>query len=963
MKEKFLKIPLVILMVAEIFMFSNANPLGWFSTGQNAYILLSGIDFNNTGGSLLFNHPMNIETDGTRLLLADTRNNRILIWNTIPDGNVEPDLVLGQDNFTTNNPGTALNRLNWPVGIATAEGKVVIADTYNDRILIWNTFPTSNAQAADLSIELNNHDDPKERIEWPWSVWTDGSKLIVTSTMGATVLIYNTFPAYNNQRADLYLKGKNLNDGSNRFGTPRTIGTDGENYLVIGDHNARDESAASGSFFWNSFPVTDNEPYDFFMANPKDPNQMMWGGVKTSDGKFITVASPGIALWNSVPTAVADPDLFVGRSGGLCDETGYYFNGGDGSGLAVTPSGKLFISLYNSNKVVAFNSVPTLSTQCPDFAIGAPDIDTNTLDTNYIITNGIPATNGSSLFVSSDFDKKLYVWKSIPSESGTHPDTVYELEFPPWDNALHNDIFVMAGRQTIQIWTAGLPLYGNLPDVTFDGQIGSVSFQDIIGVSLDDKYLYIADGGAGKLYVWSALPDSNSSPLFTLDLNGAGRISSDGNYLTVVLLNYNKVQIYSVENLSSSSSPLAEISKISNQPGYSSINLPQGALIAENHLFIADTNCSRVFCWESVTDAINGNYPEVVLGKQDYSSIKPGIRVDSLFWPAGLAFHRNKLWAAEFKFSGRLSGFKYQVEGPFIESNPTFSDFSEVEVGSDSTKTFTVSNTGTEDLEIETITIEGTDSSQFTTQNDNCSAQTIAPSGSGTIDVVFSPTSEGLKSANLKIPSNDLDTPTLSVPLIGEGASLALAPTVKTNSATSVTTSSATLNGTVNPNGASTEYYFEFGTSTGYGSTTTTTDAGSGTSDVTVDADITGLSASTSYHFRIRATNSAGTSYGDDQTFTTSEGNGGEESESESGGDGCAIATACYGTPMAEEVKTLCAFRDQYLLKGPTGRTLVRFYYRYSPGVADFIRDKKQLKTIVRESLKPFIWIIRKIAK
>lgn len=90
---------------------------------------------------------------------------------------------------------------------------------------------------------------------------------------------------------------------------------------------------------------------------------------------------------------------------------------------------------------------------------------------------------------------------------------------------------------------------------------------------------------------------------------------------------------------------------------------------------------------------------------------------------------------------------------------------------------------------------------------------------------------------------------------------------------------------------------------------------------------------------------------------------GGEESEGDSGGGGCAIATACYGTPMAEEVKTLCAFRDQYLLKSPTGRTLVRFYYRYSPRVADFIRDKKQLKTIVRESLKPFIWIIRKIAK
>ncbi len=92
-------------------------------------------------------------------------------------------------------------------------------------------------------------------------------------------------------------------------------------------------------------------------------------------------------------------------------------------------------------------------------------------------------------------------------------------------------------------------------------------------------------------------------------------------------------------------------------------------------------------------------------------------------------------------------------------------------------------------------------------------------------------------------------------------------PTVNTGSATSVTSSSATLNGTVNPNGASTTYYFEYGTS--YGSTTTETDAGSGTEEVSVSADLTGLSEGTTYHFRLVATNSAGTNYGDDTTFTT----------------------------------------------------------------------------------------------
>ena len=96
-----------------------------------------------------------------------------------------------------------------------------------------------------------------------------------------------------------------------------------------------------------------------------------------------------------------------------------------------------------------------------------------------------------------------------------------------------------------------------------------------------------------------------------------------------------------------------------------------------------------------------------------------------------------------------------------------------------------------------------------------------------------------------------------------------IAPTVTTSDATSVAASTATLNGSVNPNGLSTTYYFEYGTTTNYGSTTTSTDAGTGTTAISVSADLTGLSEGTTYHFRLVATNSVGTSNGDDKTFTT----------------------------------------------------------------------------------------------
>jgi len=70
------------------------------------------------------------------------------------------------------------------------------------------------------------------------------------------------------------------------------------------------------------------------------------------------------------------------------------------------------------------------------------------------------------------------------------------------------------------------------------------------------------------------------------------------------------------------------------------------------------------------------------------------------------------------------------------------------------------------------------------------------------------------------------------------------------------------------------------------------------------------------------------------------------------GGGGCFIATAVYGTPMAEEVKTLSKFRDEVLLRTPAGREFVKFYYIFSPPIADFIRNKPGLKAMVREALK-----------
>ena len=96
------------------------------------------------------------------------------------------------------------------------------------------------------------------------------------------------------------------------------------------------------------------------------------------------------------------------------------------------------------------------------------------------------------------------------------------------------------------------------------------------------------------------------------------------------------------------------------------------------------------------------------------------------------------------------------------------------------------------------------------------------------------------------------------------------APQVVTGSAGSVTPTSATLNGTVNPSSRATSWYFEYGTSTSYGTKTPTKSAGSGTSAVAVSAQISGLASGRTYHFRLVGTSDAGTSRGNDETFVAS---------------------------------------------------------------------------------------------
>jgi hypothetical protein len=93
-------------------------------------------------------------------------------------------------------------------------------------------------------------------------------------------------------------------------------------------------------------------------------------------------------------------------------------------------------------------------------------------------------------------------------------------------------------------------------------------------------------------------------------------------------------------------------------------------------------------------------------------------------------------------------------------------------------------------------------------------------------------------------------------------------PVAITNPATLIASFSAKLNGSVNPHGLTTSVYFQYGTTNSYG-LTTAPHSHIGNTSLNLSANISGLTASTTYHFRIVTSNSAGTRYGSDTTFTT----------------------------------------------------------------------------------------------
>lgn len=120
-----------------------------FEMGQSADIIIHPYAAgSNTQG--LYG-PSRAVSDGTHLFVSDTRNNRVLIWNSIPTMNYQPaDVVVGQSDFVSNYSNVGATGLCWPMGVFSDGEHLFISDAGNHRVLIWNHIPTTNGEPADV---------------------------------------------------------------------------------------------------------------------------------------------------------------------------------------------------------------------------------------------------------------------------------------------------------------------------------------------------------------------------------------------------------------------------------------------------------------------------------------------------------------------------------------------------------------------------------------------------------------------------------------------------------------------------------------------------------------------------------------------------------------------------------------------------------------------------------------------
>jgi len=177
----------------------------------------------NAGGSpsaSTLNEPRGVFTDGTRVVIADTGNNRVLVYES---SKTTATLVLGQSDFASNTPnsgGPSARTMQGPTGAYSDGTSLWVADAGNHRVLGWKTLPTKNGQAADFVLgqasfadvlgNRGSSDASATSLSFPSDVQVVNGDLYIADSGNNRVVFYTKLPVTSGVAATGVLGQPNL---------------------------------------------------------------------------------------------------------------------------------------------------------------------------------------------------------------------------------------------------------------------------------------------------------------------------------------------------------------------------------------------------------------------------------------------------------------------------------------------------------------------------------------------------------------------------------------------------------------------------------------------------------------------------------------------------------------------------------------------------------------------------------
>lgn len=241
----------------KVAVFSPIPATGAPAAGGSVPALVIGADSSCSAAGM--DGPYGITaTPNGKFLVADSRHHRVLIWNNMPDHPADtPDLVLGQadllgcdENRGSDTPDA--NTLNRPTGIWSDGERLAVVDTGNNRVLIWNQFPDVNGESAEVVVGQDDFKSHGAGTVFPGpespllGVTSNGVQFLVSDEQNGRVLVWDSFPTANGELPDAVLGQADLTSdpelpvaGQNHLDSPRGLTLIGDRLLISDTLNHR----------------------------------------------------------------------------------------------------------------------------------------------------------------------------------------------------------------------------------------------------------------------------------------------------------------------------------------------------------------------------------------------------------------------------------------------------------------------------------------------------------------------------------------------------------------------------------------------------------------------------------------------------------------------------------------------------------------------------------------------------